>query len=156
MKILVTVGTQEQKFDRLFEMIDKLDLTNHEVTVQSGTSSYQNDNFNVSSLISNFDDVLANCDLIITHGGVGTILSGLKHNKKIIAVARLNKYHEHVNDHQIEIVEKYVNEGFILGASNALELQTALENINKFTPKEFTSNQTNFLSKLEEIIGELC
>ncbi len=157
MKIFVTVGTQEQKFERLFAMLDQVNFSdNDEVIVQCGSYEYQNSKFQVSSLIDNFDQVLKESDLVICHGGVGTIISALKLNKKVIAVARLAEYDEHVNNHQIEIVGKYVDESYILSASNAEELQEAIDKIGDFKPQKFKSNTESFVSELNQIIGELC
>ena len=60
------------------------------------------------------DKYIDEADLVITHGGVGTIFSALKKNKKVIAIPRLEKYGEHINDHQIEICEELEKEGYIL------------------------------------------
>ena len=54
------------------------------------------------------------CDILITHGGVGSIFDGLINNKKIIAFPRMSEYREAVNDHQKQIVDKFYNEGYIL------------------------------------------
>ena len=56
-----------------------------------------------------FDEMIKKCDLLITHGGVGSIITGLKNNKKVIAAARLSKYNEHVNDHQLQIIDNFSN-----------------------------------------------
>ena len=55
------------------------------------------------------------CNILITHGGVGSIISGLKKDKKVIAVPRLEKYKEHVNDHQLQIIENFNNKKYIIG-----------------------------------------
>ena len=62
------------------------------------------------------NDFIGKADYIITHGGVGTITDALKLGKKIIAVPRLSKYKEHVNDHQLQIIENFSEKGFIVGA----------------------------------------
>ncbi len=53
------------------------------------------------------DALIENASLIITHGGVATIIQGINAGKKIIAVPRLKKYKEHVNDHQLQIIENF-------------------------------------------------
>lgn len=156
MKILVTVGTQDQKFTRLFEMVEKLNLENDEVIIQSGTSKYENSKFIVKPYLENYDQILKEADLIICHGGVGTIVSALKLEKKIIAVPRLEKYKEHVNDHQLEIVKEYANKNMILVANDFQELEGALKASENFVVPKFESNNDKFIEKLNEIIGELC
>ena len=105
--ILVALGTQDKKFTRLLDMIDKQiekGNINDEVIVQAGnTANYTTKNMQVFSIIpiDEFDKLLKKCDVLITHGGVGTIMQAIKYNKKIIAIPRLKKYKEHTNDHQL-------------------------------------------------------
>lgn len=61
------------------------------------------------------NNLLENSDYIITHGGVGTIIDGINLGKKVIAVPRLSKYKEHVNDHQLQIIENFSENEFIIG-----------------------------------------
>ncbi len=116
--VLVTVGTQKQSFDRLFNLIrNSKELKKEELVVQRGYTKCNN-----SKRIKAFDfipldqmeDYISKADLVISHGGVGTIFSAIKKGKKVIAVPRLAKYGEHINDHQIEICEALEKEGYIL------------------------------------------
>lgn len=116
--VLVTVGTQKQSFDRLFNLVkNSKELKKEELIVQRGYTKCNN-----SKRIKAFDFIpldemenyIANSDMIISHGGVGTIFSAIKKGKKVIAVPRLAKYGEHINDHQIEICEELEKEGYIL------------------------------------------
>lgn len=116
--VLVTVGTQKQAFDRLFDLIrSSKELKKEELVVQRGYTKCNN-----SKRIKAFDfipleemeDYISKADLVISHGGVGTIFSAIKKGKKVIAIPRLAKYGEHINDHQIEICEALEKEGYIL------------------------------------------
>ena len=95
--IFVSLGTQDKSFIRLVEKIDELKKNNvikEDVIVQLGSTKYKSENIKCIDFMSmeEFDKYLQNCSYLITHGGVGTILSALKYNKKIIAVPRLKKY----------------------------------------------------------------
>ena len=110
--ILVMLGTQNNSFHRLLEKIDKLieeKKIQDKVIVQAGYTKYESKNMKIFGLIpeEELERYQEQADLIITHGGVGSIISSLKKGKKVIAVPRLHKYGEHVNDHQKEIVETY-------------------------------------------------
>ncbi len=155
MKIFVTVGTQEQPFNRLFEMIEEVDFA-AEYVMQTGTANYHNDKYETIAYVEDFAKEINMADVIITHGGVGSILTSIKANKKVIAIPRLAKFGEHVNDHQIEITNEYVDKELILMAQTAEELKSALKNINDFKPQKFISNNQKFIEKLEEIISDLC
>ncbi len=158
--ILVTLGTQDKKFTRLLEEIDKLiqeKVINDEVIVQAGYSSdYQSSNMKIFDLINkeDFDKLISECDYLITHGGVGAILTGLKYNKKIIAIPRLKKYKEHVNDHQLQIINNFQEEGYIIGSMDVKDLKDAVLKIKNFRPKEFKSNKDKALKTIKELIDK--
>jgi len=154
--ILITLGTQDKKFYRLLEAVQK-QIDNKKikdrVIVQAGCSndfkSKQMDMFDLIPM-DEFDKLIEDCDILITHGGVGSIITGLKNNKKVIAAARLEKYGEHVNDHQLQIIENFTNAGYILSLDNFDELDKILDLAKKFKPKKDKSNTKKFINILEE------
>lgn len=157
--ILVTLGTQDKKFYRLLDMIQK-EIDNgkikDEIIVQAGYSSdYKSDDMKIIDLIpiDEFDELVKKCDILITHGGVGSIITGLKHHKKIIAVPRLKKYKEHTNDHQIQIVDAFAKDGYILKLDDGEDLSFVIDSINSFTPKEYKSNNKQFLKLISKEIN---
>ena len=148
--ILVTLGTQDKSFKRLLDAIQKqIDLGNikDKVIVQAGCTKYQSKNMKIFSLIDRdeFSKLIKECDLLITHGGVGSILTGLKNNKKVIAAARLEEYKEHTNNHQLEIIEKFVNSGYILELKDFDKLDEVLKKVKDFKPKKYKSNTTEMI-----------
>ena len=68
-------------------------------------------------------------------------------NKKVIAVARLKRYGEHVNDHQKQIVENFADKGYIIPLDNVDDLDKALDEVEKFEPKKYKGNNKKFLKK---------
>ena len=158
--ILVILGTQYKKFIRLLEEIDNLierKVIKEKVIVQAGySSSYKSNNMEILNLISkiDFENLIKTANLIITHGGVGSILTGLKYNKKIIAVPRLKKYREHVNDHQLQIVNNFSKEGYIIGVDDVKDIEEALSKVKDFKPKKYKSNKDNVLKLMEKLIEE--
>ena len=104
--ILVMLGTQNNSFHRLLEEIDNLidkKIIDQKVIVQAGYTKYQSKNMQIVDFMSKeeLEKLQEQADLIITHGGVGSIVSSLKKEKKVIAIPRLHEYNEHVNNHQI-------------------------------------------------------
>ncbi|MDO4963603.1 MAG: PssE/Cps14G family polysaccharide biosynthesis glycosyltransferase [bacterium] len=153
--ILVTLGTQDKKFDRLLKAIDKqikLGNIKDEVIVQAGYSyNYKTNNMKIFDLIpiDEFDDLIKRCDILITHGGVGSIITGLKNNKKVIAVARLKKYKEHTNNHQLQIIDNFTKEGYILSLDDFNKLGDIIKNIDSFKPKKYKSNSKKFIDLVD-------
>lgn len=155
--ILVTLGTQDKSFERLLKAIDReIEKGNikDKVVVQAGYTKYESSNMEIFDLIPNdeFDKLVKEADLIITHGGVGSILSAIKNNKKVIAAPRLKKYKEHTNDHQKEIIEEFVNDGYILGLNDFNKLDKVLTKSKTFKPKKFVSNTNNMIDLINNYI----
>ena len=158
--ILITLGTQDKKFYRLLEAVQK-QINNKNikdrVVVQAGCSSdFKSDEMKIFDLIpmEDFDKLISECDILITHGGVGSIISGLKNNKKVIAAPRLKEYGEHTNNHQLQIINNFSKAGYILSLNNFDELDKVLKEIQKFKPKKYKSNTDNFVSLIQKLIDE--
>lgn len=153
--IYVSLGTQDKKFPRLLQEVDKLidkGIIKDEVVAQIGQTKYESKNMKLYDYLSK-EDVLKYMNesrFIICHGGVGTILDALKLNKKVIAVARLKLYKEHVNDHQLQIIREYTKLGYILDGT--YDLEKAIFDVNEFIPNQYVSNNENFIKQLEDYI----
>ena len=103
--ILVTLGTQDQKFYRLLNYIESSNINDRIVVQAGGSCDYKSEKMEIFKFIDyeKMNKLINDADVIITHGGTGSILTPLKKGKKVIACARLQKYNEHINDHQKEI-----------------------------------------------------
>ena len=154
--VFVTLGTQDKEFKRLLDMVNDAinsGLINDEVIVQAGYTKYESNNMKIFDYTTNEEmlNYINKANYIITHGGVGTIFNCLKNNKKIIAVPRLAKYKEHHNNHQLEVVKEFSQNGYILDGSNLVD---AINKIDEFIPNKYESNNINFISKLEDYINK--
>ena len=152
---LVTLGTQHQEFTRLLDYIEKSDLKG-EIIVQAGYTKYESKRMKIFDFIS-YDEMekyIDKSDLVITHAGTGSIVMPLKKDKKVIACARLSKFGEHVDDHQVELVDVFYSEGYILKIDEDTSLNEVLKNIKDFKPKKFVSNTKKFIEILEQEINK--
>ena len=157
--IFVTLGTQDKPFKRLLEEIDKCILKGiikDKVIVQAGCTKIVTKRMTLFNQIEydKFIEYIKNCDLLITHGGVGSIIDGLKYNKKIIAIPRLAKYEEAANDHQTQIIENFSKEGYIIGIKDPKYLNEGLNSIKGFKPKKYISNNELFVKDLISYIDK--
>lgn len=155
--ILVTLGTQDKSFTRLLDKIqEQIDLGNikDKVVVQAGYTKYDSKDMEIFDLISRdeFDKMISKCDLLITHGGVGSILTGLKNNKTVIVCPRLAKYKEHMNDHQVQIVDNFYKAGYILKYDDGDDLGKILKSVKKFSPNKYKSNTNNMIKIISDFI----
>ena len=130
---------------------------NEEVIVQAGYTKYQSDKMKIIDLmskeqLSKFQD---EASLIITHGGVGSIVSSIEKGKKVIAVPRKHEYGEHVNNHQEEIVKDFNSKGYIIGIENVEDLKQAIIKVKDFKPKKYKPNNQKMLEILENFIENI-
>ena len=155
--IFVTLGTQDKGFSRLLEAIDKeIEKGNitEKVVVQAGITKYKSDNMEIIDLVSpdEFDKLMSEASFVITHGGVGSILTAIKHGKVVIAAARLKKYKEHTNDHQKQIVKEFSDRGYILELRDFNKLDKMIEKAKNFKYKKFESNTINMVKLISDYI----
>lgn len=158
--ILVTLGTQDKSFVRLLEAIQKqIDngIIKDRVVVQAGYTKFSSKDMEIFDYIplDKFDSLIDECSLLITHAGIGSIVTALKKNKKVIAAARLSEYQEHTNDHQLQIATSFDKEGYLLFLENFDDLGEMIKNIDNFEPKQFKSNRELFCKNLKSYIDSI-
>ena len=132
--IFVTVGSRNYPFDRLFEKLDELyeeGVLTDSLFAQTGTSTYKPKHYEYKDFISpeEFLEKVNESDIVVSHGASGSIMKALNAGKKVIAVTRLEKYGEHINDHQIQNNEAFASNGYVLMAD--LELSNLGECFQK-------------------------
>ncbi|MDO4282673.1 MAG: PssE/Cps14G family polysaccharide biosynthesis glycosyltransferase [Clostridia bacterium] len=152
--IFVTIGTQKQQFTRLLEMLENsTELKNDEIVVQAGYTKYDSDRLRVLDFITfeKMEEYIDESEFVICHGGVGSIFTALKRNKKVLVVPRLSKYKEHINDHQLEICEQLEKDGFILYLKDEKNFDKMIRRIRRRKNKEYKSDKS-FLDKLRKEI----
>ena len=160
--IFVMLGTQNNPFQRLLEEIDRLigkKVIDEEVVVQAGYTEYQPQNGKMKIIDfmprEELDIYEQNANYIITHGGVGSIVTSLEKGKKVIAVPRLKEYNEHVNNHQKQIIETFSQQELIIGINEVSELEDALNKVSTFKVKLLESNTDNIINIIENFINKI-
>ena len=119
--IFVTVGSRGYQFDRLFKKLDALyedGTLTEDMFAQIGTSTYQPKHYKYKDFITpeEFVQKIDEAGIVVSHGASGSIMKALNAGKKVIAVTRLEKYNEHINDHQIQNNEAFSSNGYVLMA----------------------------------------
>ena len=77
--IFVTLGTHELGFKRMLQYLEDMNI-DEEIIIQSGNTEFSSNKYKVIPFLSpkEFNEYMNKSDLIITHGGVGSILTGLR------------------------------------------------------------------------------
>ena len=157
--IFVCLGTQTYAFDRLLIELDKLvenGLINDKVFAQTGTLNYIPKHFEYEQFLSHiaFEEKRKEASLIISHGGTGALIGASKLGKNIIAVPRLAKFGEHVDDHQLQIVDVLEKQGYIRAVYDINELGRTIEEATKKPISKKFNNKSNIISIIETFIEE--
>ena len=153
--IFVTIGTQPNGFKRFLTAVDNLieeSKIEEEVIAQIGNTPFKTDKFKTIPFVSenDFKTYVEEASVILTHAGSGSLFNAMKKGKKIIAVARLHKYNEMANDHQLEIVKKLAEGGYILdGTYNLID---AWKKLDGFTPRPYDF-KSNIIDELDKFIS---
>jgi len=158
--IFVTIGTQEKQFARPLIALEKLKAEgklDDDIIVQAGYTNFESKYMKVLKEIpyTEFNDYNAKADIVITHGGVGNILSALRLKKKVIAIARLGKYKEHINDHQLQVIDELSKSGHIIECNDEKMLEEKIRAARTFVPKDYESNNESFNKQILELINHL-
>ena len=102
---------------------------------------------------------LRDARIVITHGGPSSFIEALQFGKVPIVVPRQEKFHEHVNNHQVDftklIAERMNN---IIPVYDIDDLKMTIDNYDQIAETKNTgesSNNKQFNEKLEKIVDGL-
>ena len=156
--IFIVLGTQKFQLNRLLKLVDSLIEQGQicdDVYAQIGNSTYIPKHYKYVCFLDkkDFEQKMEECEIVVSHSGVGTIISGLKHEKPVIVFPRLEKYGEHVDDHQLEIGESFSKNNlvFLCGENDdLLELikKSRIHKFNKYVSQreKMITTVSNFLN----------
>lgn len=159
--IFITLGTQKFQFDRVLKEIDKLidekKINAKEVNVQCAYKEYEPKNFKTFKLKpqDEIDKITEEADVIITHSGTGSIINSLRKQKKIIIIPRMQKYGEHVDNHQLELA-KVFNEKYGIPVLIDMEkLYDTIKRLDDYKPVKWEDNNKGLIKSIEDEINKL-
>ena len=128
--IFVTVGNHYQGFERLVRKMDEIaGRIDEKVIMQIGTTEYKPVNAEYFSFIESFEEIEKlnkEARVVVSHAGVGSILTALEQGTPVIIVPRLKKFDEHMDDHQLEIAEALSQDQKIKVIQNIEDIEAAI------------------------------
>jgi len=155
-KIFISVGSRFS-MDRLISTVDEFIDRNsgYQATAQFGNSNKSFKHIKTIAWLTpdEFSASLADCDIFISHAGMGNILLALEHKKPIIVMARKAKNGEHINDHQSGTIEGLQEQNLVHIIGNVNDLEAIIESIDE--SNNVNTNQPNTYKKRDQLIGFL-
>jgi UDP-N-acetylglucosamine transferase subunit ALG13 len=114
--IFVALGTDEHPFERAVDLVGRL-RPDHRLVVQHGHTPAR-DWPDVTWLdfvpFESIRDLMRDADVVVCHAGVGTIMTALSFGRRPVVVPRRAARGEHVDDHQLQIVDKLSERGLVV------------------------------------------
>ena len=156
--IFVTVGS-DVPFDRLVRVVDQWagETGRTDVFAQIGETSWQPSHLTYSKFLepAEFSRRFSSASIIISHAGMGTILSALQKEKPILVMPRKGSLGETRNEHQLATARRLLEMGRISVAFDEAALRASLEQLDQLRPREkispFASEE--LLSALRDFIS---
>jgi UDP-N-acetylglucosamine--N-acetylmuramyl-(pentapeptide) pyrophosphoryl-undecaprenol N-acetylglucosamine transferase len=99
--------------------------------------------------------ILDEADIVVCHGGTGSLITAMRAGCRIIAVARRFDRGEHYDDHQSEITGAFEERGLIATADTPEEFGQALKRVRAATPRAATTDLSELNEWLKHYIAEL-
>lgn len=157
--IFTCVGTQ-LSFQRLVQWVDQWAGENcEEVIAQVGPDHDLYSNLKVYDFIkpTQFDELFQSADCIVSHAGMGSIISAIKFSKPIIVVPRIAQLGEHRNEHQTSTVDSFIDTPGIYVARSKDELFSLLGDLENLAvgSAEDSKEYGKLLNGLSDIFNKL-
>jgi UDP-N-acetylglucosamine transferase subunit ALG13 len=127
--IFVTFGTDGHRFDRALDVIEPLAVANR-IVVQCGATPSRPDWPNTDWFeFVEYErqlDLMRTADGVITHAGVGSIMSALAVGVRPVVIARRAALEEHVDDHQLQIAAELEAQGLVIPVLDTDQVRRAI------------------------------
>ncbi len=125
--ILVTVGTSSTPFDRLVNAAGSLGSA-EPVVVQHGASAVRPPAARCVETLpaEELASLMAEARAVVTHAGVGSVLTALSAGRKPVVVPRLAAEREAVDDHQLELGRRLEQLGLVTLVEDVADLPAAV------------------------------
>lgn len=135
--IFVTVGGQ-MPFDRLVAWVDAWagERGRRDVFAQIGPTRLTPKYLEALPFLDppEFRRRMAEAAAVVSHAGIGTILSALELGRPLLVVPRLGRLGETRNDHQVATARRFAAEGMLRAAYTEAEFRERIEGLEASAP----------------------
>ncbi|TIC81862.1 glycosyltransferase [Nocardioides sp. GY 10127] len=114
--VTVMLGTEKFGFRRLVDGVTGALPEGARVTWQVGNTDCEVDGEQPQRWLSSLDlqAAVATSDVVVTHGGAGSVLTALHEGRIPVVVPRDPEQHEHVDDHQVRMCRDLAARGLVV------------------------------------------
>jgi UDP-N-acetylglucosamine transferase subunit ALG13 len=123
--IAVVLGTQRYRFDRLLRALDGIE---EELVVQGGSSTFRPQGATWFEFLEYpaLVERMRAARVVVSHAGVGAIVTAVAEGKRPVVVPRLKRYGEAVDDHQVPFARRLAEVGLVTLVEDPAELPAAV------------------------------
>jgi UDP-N-acetylglucosamine transferase subunit ALG13 len=123
--IAVVLGTQRYRFDRLLRALDGIE---EELVVQGGSSTFRPQGATWFEFLDYpaLVERMRAARVVVSHAGVGAIVTAVAEGKRPVVVPRLKRYGEAVDDHQVPFARRLAEVGLVTLVEDPAELPAAV------------------------------
>lgn len=156
--VFATVGAT-LSFDRMVETVSRLKADGEipeDLVIQTGIGGLSPPGLQTYETLP-FDGMLSHlreADIVICHGGTGSLITALREGCRTIVMPRLFEKGEHYDNHQKEITQAFAARGLVSIANSLEEMSEALKTARARVPILATTNPARLIGHLSEILAK--
>jgi len=148
--IFVTVGTTD--FDPLVRAMDELAPgLGEEVVAQIGRGQYEPRNMRFVRLVPSLDPYYHDATLVVSHGGMATLMEAASLGKPLVAVSNPELYDRHQDD----LIGHMEREGHLLWCRDMTTLEDAVRRARAMTFRPYQPPPTRVHIVIREYLEKL-
>lgn len=157
--IFVVLGTQKFQLNRLLKTLDQYveeGKLQEEILAQIGYSDYLPKRYQYVDFLDkdDFDKMIEKADVVISHSGVGSIITAMNANKPVIVYPRLAKYREHIDDHQLEIAHAFAKKKYVLCCDEEDSLLEKIKQSRTFQFEKYVSQREKIVAIISDFLDK--
>lgn len=135
--IVALVGTCPYGFERMLRPLDEAAARRGwQVFMQTGFTDWRPSCSIYKPFVprAELTELLREAEVVVTHGGYGSIRDSLEFGRPIVAVPRRGELGEHQDSHQEEIVREFEQMGLLIAVDDTNQLEAAIDRARTFVP----------------------
>ena len=156
--LFATVGAT-LPFDRLVAMVANAKAIGdipEDILAQVGTGGIRPDGIETVETLpfASVKQTLRDADIVVCHGGTGSLITALREGCRVIAVPRRFDRGEHYDDHQSEITKAFAERGLIEVVDREEDFPSALQAARARNPVAATTDPSELISYLQDLVTQ--